>query len=93
MSWIFPLVTILLVCVLFGYIYRCISTQNERLMRFLMVQNDGKAFVESREKGIIGTIPQKENDTYNRYIGAFMSGSVDDATIKSLGGEAERIAQ
>lgn len=92
MSYVFPFITIALVCALFGYIAHRLIVINERLQKFLMVRDDRVSYDVANET-VISTIPQKNGVRYNRYVGAFMSGEIDDATIKELGGEQEPVIQ
>jgi len=92
MSWIFPTVTIVLVCGVFLYVIHRLSVANERMSKFIMVNNSASAYNVSQEN-IVSTIPQTPDAKYNRYIGAFMSGEIDDVDMKYLGGDREHIIQ
>lgn len=91
MNYIIPIVTLVIVCAFLGYLVYSLMAINENLQKFLMVKNDPAAYNTSSER-IVGNIPQKNDVRYNRYVGAFMSGEIDEATLKELG-EREPIIQ
>jgi len=89
---IVPLVTIALVCGTFAYVVHRLSVSSDRMAKFIMASRDGSAYNVSSDT-TVSNIPQKPDAKYSRYIGAFMSGEIDDADMKYLGGDKERIIQ